>query len=201
MQISEIFYSIQGEGPKTGEKAVFIRLAGCNLRCKFCDAKYAYKGGELALNELIAKIKMYDCNNIIWTGGEPALQIKEIYKIIRKLKGYSHDIETNGTFFFLPRLFETIVISPKKQAINNNLTRKYKELNNVYFKFVVGNLKDYIFWKKFAGDLKIKKQKVYFMPEAKTRKILIEKSKWLISQAKKGGFNFSGRLQILKGFN
>lgn len=199
MQISEVFYSIQGEGPKAGERAVFIRLAGCNLRCKFCDSKYAYKGRELKLDKLIAKIKKYHCNKIIWTGGEPALQIKEIYKAIRKLKDYSHSMETNGTFCFLPGLFETIVVSPKKQAINKNLIERYKGRNNVYFKFVVKNLKDYIFWKKFAENLKIKKQKIYFMPEAKTRKILIEKSNWLISQAQKDGFNFSSRLQILKG--
>lgn len=200
MQISEVFYSIQGEGPKTGEKAVFIRLAGCNLRCRFCDSKYAYKGRELRLNKLIAKIKNYNCNNIIWTGGEPLIQKKKIYEAIKRLKNYKHNIETNGTSTFCQKLFKTTVISPKKQAINKNLIKRYKYGENVYFKFVVKNLKDYTFWKKFAENLKIKKQKIYFMPEAKTRKILIKKSKWLISQAQKDGFNFSSRLQILKGF-
>lgn len=200
MQISKIFYSIQGEGPKTGEKAVFIRLAGCNLRCSFCDSKYAYHGRELKLNELIAKIKKYDCNNIIWTGGEPALQIKEICKVIKKLKNYKHSIETNGTFYFPAELFKTIVISPKKQSINKTLIKKYKELDNVYFKFVVGDLKDYIFWKKFIKDLKIKKQKVYFMPEASNKITLIKNTKWVKVLVKKDNFNFSGRLQILKAF-
>lgn len=200
MKISEIFYSVQGEGPETGKKAVFIRLAGCSLKCKFCDTKYAYRGYNLEKESIIKEIEKYRCKHIIWTGGEPTLQINGISGVINKLKKYKYSIETNGTFPFNTNLFSTIVISPKKQAINKELIKKYKGFNNVYFKFVVNKDKDYNFWIDLIKELKIPKKNIYFMPEAKDKKTLIQRSKWLIKKTKQDGFNFSNRLQIIKGF-
>ena len=82
MEISEIFYSIQGEGPNIGKRSIFIRTAGCNLSCKFCDTKYSYKGKNFTREEIINIVKdiskRYNTNQIVWTGGEPTLQIKEL---------------------------------------------------------------------------------------------------------------------------
>jgi organic radical activating enzyme len=200
MRISEIFYSTQGEGPKIREKRIFIRLAKCNLKCKFCDTKYAYKGEEYEIGSVINRIKSYDCKHLIWTGGEPTLQINEIVRLINKLKDYSHDIETNGTNCFPVKLFSTAVISPKKQAINEALITEYKKCKNVYFKFVVENRRNYEFWKKLIRELKIPKNKIYFMPEAKDKKTLFKKSKWLRPKTMEDNFNFSIRLQILEDF-
>ncbi|RLF30939.1 MAG: hypothetical protein DRM98_06200, partial [Thermoplasmata archaeon] len=75
MKINEIFYSIQGEGKWTGLPNIFIRTAGCNLRCTFCDTKYAYENGvELQVEEIINKITQYPCKHVCITGGEPLLQ-------------------------------------------------------------------------------------------------------------------------------
>jgi 7-carboxy-7-deazaguanine synthase len=200
MKISEIFYSIQGEGPKTGEKAIFVRLAGCNLKCRFCDSKYAHKGATLKLGTIINKIKTYKCKNVIWTGGEPTLQIKKIIKIINKLKNYFHNIETNATNYLPTKSFDTIVLSPKKQRLNEQLIKRYRNFKNVYFKFVIENKKNYEFWKKLTEKLKIPKCKAYFMPEAKDKETLLKKSKWLAKIVKKDGFNFSTRIQILHNF-
>ena len=200
MEISEIFYSIQGEGPEIGKKVIFVRLAKCNLRCKFCDTKYAWRGKKLRNEEIVDNIKKYSCKSIVWTGGEPTIQ-RGVSNIIYKLKNYSHDLETNGTFYFQPKLFKTVVISPKKQAINKNLIKKYKDFDNVYFKFVVEDLKNYNFWKNLIGNMGIKKSKVYFMPEAKNKKTLLKNIKWLLPLINKDGFNFSNRLQIIKNFH
>lgn len=200
MKVSEIFYSIQGEGPKAGRKSIFIRLAGCNLRCEFCDSKYAYKGKEMKIKDIINKIKNYPCKIIVWTGGEPSLQMEELTKTINILKNYSHELETNGTNHIPVEPFKTIVISPKKQALNKRLIKKCKDYDNIYFKFVTENKKNYEFWKKLADELDLSKNKVCFMPEAKTKQKLIEKSKWLSEKTKEDGFKFSTRLQILNGF-
>jgi len=197
MNISEIFYSSQGEGPETGKKAIFIRLGGCNLRCKFCDTKYAYRGKMLQREKIINIIKSYPCKHIIWTGGEPTLQINDIIKLIAKLKDYSYNIETNGTNYFPIRLFHKSIISPKKQMLNIRLIKEYKDYDNVYFKFVIENKKNYEFWKRLVEKLGIKRDKSFFMPEAKNLKSLNEKSKWLVAKCKKDRFNFSNRLHIL----
>ena len=77
MKIYEIFYSIQGEGRWTGLPNIFIRTAGCNLRCTFCDTTYAYDvKREMTVTEIVKEIKKYNCNNICITGGEPLIQIE-----------------------------------------------------------------------------------------------------------------------------
>ena len=76
MKINEIFYSIQGEGNWTGFPNIFIRTAGCNLRCSYCDTKYAYyKFKEIKILNILEIVKKYNCNKICITGGEPLLRI------------------------------------------------------------------------------------------------------------------------------
>ena len=74
MKINEIFYSIQGEGYWTGLPNIFIRLTGCNLRCRYCDTTYAYKDGEeMSISQIIEVIKKYPCEYVCITGGEPLI--------------------------------------------------------------------------------------------------------------------------------
>ncbi len=97
--ITEIFYSIQGEGILSGLPTIFIRTTGCNLRCSYCDTPYAYDTGvEMHLAEILTEIKKYPCNNVCVTGGEPLLQ-PEIYNLLDRLlhHKYSVSIETNGS--------------------------------------------------------------------------------------------------------
>ena len=109
LKVNEIFYSIQGEGANTGMPAIFIRLSGCNLRCPFCDTKHE-KFTEMYVDEVLQEVKKYDCLNIVWTGGEPTLQLTD--EILSEFQNYYNCIETNGTKP-LPELIDYIACSPK----------------------------------------------------------------------------------------
>ena len=75
LQVTEIFYSIQGESSFAGQPCVFIRLTGCPLRCTWCDTDYAFYGGErLTFETILKQVKSYDCRLVEVTGGEPLSQ-------------------------------------------------------------------------------------------------------------------------------
>ncbi|WP_025270732.1 7-carboxy-7-deazaguanine synthase QueE [Hippea sp. KM1] len=141
VDVSEIFYSIQGEGTKIGQKAIFIRLCGCNLTCPFCDTKYALNCKNPMDDEKIyATIKDFPTKNIIFTGGEPVLRDDFMAYFMEKHSDYSYFLETNGTLFPQKsiKLFSHIVVSPKVFAINKDaLKRIIETAASVEFKFVV----------------------------------------------------------------
>lgn len=110
-EVNEIFYSLQGEGGRQGEASIFIRLTQCNLSCDFCDTDFE-TGKKMSVDEILSKIKEYPCKWIIWTGGEPTLQLTDAILAYFKERGYHQAIESNG----LKPLSERIdykVISPK----------------------------------------------------------------------------------------
>jgi len=109
LKVVEIFYSIQGEGANTGMPAIFIRLSGCNLNCWFCDTEW-HKYIEMSIPDILNNIQQYPCKNIIWTGGEPTLQLTD--EILSHFEGYYHCIETNGTHP-VPSRIDYISCSPK----------------------------------------------------------------------------------------
>jgi len=119
LKIVEIFYSLQGEGANTGKPFVFIRLSNCNLNCWFCDTDWN-KGQEYTLEQLLNEVNQYSCKNILWTGGEPTLQLTD--KILRHFEGYYHAIETNGTNE-VPSLIDYITVSPKVKPSEIKPTR------------------------------------------------------------------------------
>ena len=99
LQVTEIFKSIQGESSLSGTPCVFIRLTGCNLRCRYCDTVCAYEGGNwLSIDDILSKVDDYKCNLVEITGGEPLLQ-NGVYLLISALlkTGKSILIETNGS--------------------------------------------------------------------------------------------------------
>ena len=93
----EIFESLQGEGRNTGRPVVFVRFAGCNLACPWCDTDVA-KRFELSLEELVAEVRTHRAKSVILTGGEPTIQ-KGMDELVAALKaaGYWIGVETNGT--------------------------------------------------------------------------------------------------------
>lgn len=96
MRISEIFYSLQGEGKYTGIPAVFVRLAGCNLRCSFCDTEFeSYT--EMTEAEVVEEVLRYPAETVILTGGEPTLQLTSSLLYALSQQGRKVHIETNGT--------------------------------------------------------------------------------------------------------
>lgn len=99
LRVNEIFIGIQGESTHIGKTCVFVRLTGCNLRCSYCDTKYAYdEGADMTLDEIAARVAAFRCRTVEITGGEPLLQSGTI-ELARRLAAEGHDtlVETNGT--------------------------------------------------------------------------------------------------------
>src|ERR1700741_4461519 len=101
MFISEIFYSIQGEGELTGVPSAFIRTSGCNLRCSWCDTKYAswtQEGMEMPIDEIVIEDSQFPTDYVVLTGGEPMVA-KGIHQLASQLKemGKHITIETAAT--------------------------------------------------------------------------------------------------------
>ena len=119
MRVKEIFYSLQGEGCHTGRAAIFVRFAGCNLQCPFCDTDFK-NGEEITDLEVLNKIEQLseDCKFIVLTGGEPTLQVKDDFIRLLQRKGYYVAMETNGTRE-IPQLIDWVTVSPKKHFTRN----------------------------------------------------------------------------------
>ena len=111
-RVNDIFYSLQGEGHNTGRAAVFIRFAGCNLRCSFCDTEFdSYR--EMTSEEIIAAIASYPARFVVLTGGEPTLQVDEAFVDQLHHHGYEVAMESNGTRP-APRNLDWLTVSPKE---------------------------------------------------------------------------------------
>lgn len=153
-KVNEIFKSIQGESTYAGLPCTFVRLAGCNLRCTYCDTNYAYyHGKELSDEEIISKIKEYGVNCIEFTGGEPLLQ-EETPPLLKTLldKGYNVLIETNGSICIGcldKRLTIIMDIKTPKSGMSERMNLKNLELlkSNDEVKFVLLSESDFI-WAK-----------------------------------------------------
>lgn len=118
LQLAEIFYSIQGEGAFSGTPAVFVRLAGCNLSCDFCDTDYSLKFFA-SVDEVVAKVRELGgaCPMVILTGGEPLAQ-RETLELIDALRrdGRRVHIESNGTMYTDLPQDVWLCVSPKERV-------------------------------------------------------------------------------------
>jgi len=127
LRVVEIFKSIQGEGANAGRAAVFVRLAGCNLSCWYCDTKWT-DSTTMTVREILIEVNRlsdpceYPNNLLIWTGGEPTLQLTD--EILESFGDYFNCIETNGTNP-VPAKIEYISCSPKvsPQELKKNFAR------------------------------------------------------------------------------
>jgi 7-carboxy-7-deazaguanine synthase len=131
LKICEIFESIQGEGRYQGTPAIFVRLSGCTRNCSFCDSKYHIISKELTLDQIVKEIDSSKASTVIFTGGEPLVQWKQLYKFLIAFCKYSTKVyplkihlETNGDLikdvkFFKKLLscFDYICISPKEPKV------------------------------------------------------------------------------------
>ena len=98
LTVNEIFHSIQGESTYVGRPCVFVRLTACDLRCSWCDTPYAFhEGHKMSLDDIIDKVKTFECPVVEITGGEPLLQ-KEVYPLMQRLldDGLTVMVETGG---------------------------------------------------------------------------------------------------------
>ena len=153
MRVVEKFVSINGEGLRSGELAVFIRFANCNLRCSYCDTKYSFINPiytEESIDEIVEYVKSTGVKNVTLTGGEPLIQ-NEIKELMIELSNIGNriEIETNGSiniapYFNIPNVTFTLDYKLKGSGMekymdltNYNLLRK-----NDVIKFVVSDYDD-----------------------------------------------------------
>lgn len=167
LKVNEIFYSIQGESLYTGLPCVFVRLTGCNLRCAYCDTRYAYEEGELyTTDQIMDQIAAFGCKRVAITGGEPLLQ-EDAPRLATRLLDTGHDVlvETNGSLNIdrmdarCSRIVD--IKCPSSSMDHHNDPANISRLTpHDQVKFVIGSRDDYDFSKRarpalpdfFSGD-------------------------------------------------
>ena len=148
--INEIFYSIQGEGSRAGERCIFIRLTGCGLRCTYCDTEYAfYEGEDMPIEMILNKISSYNCKLVELTGGEP-LEQEGAFELMTLLadNGYEVMLETGGHIDISPvdlRVKRIVDLkTPSSGMSKRNLYSNIEYLKaHDEIKFVIGDRLDY----------------------------------------------------------
>ena len=152
LKINEIFFSIQGESLYAGRPCIFIRLSGCNLRCTYCDTRYAWdEGAAMPFREIIETVKQFDCRLVEITGGEPLIQ-EATPSLVAELihSGYTVLMETNGSIDIRQLPVDCIKIMDIKCPSSNESGKNI--LGNIPFlglkdqvKFVISDFGDYCF--------------------------------------------------------
>lgn len=159
MRVTEIFYSIQGESSHAGRPCVFVRLTGCNLRCRWCDSEYTFTGGEtMSLDEVLARVRAYGCNLVEITGGEPLAQA-EAFQLIARLcdEGFEVLIETSGSIDIAPvDRRAKIILDVKCPGSGEESRNRWENLDRLRphdeIKFVIADRADYDFAKRIVEE-------------------------------------------------
>lgn len=219
MKISKIFYSLQGEGKLIGMPSTFVRAAGCNLRCTWCDTPYTSwepVGDALTVDEILARVRTYPARHVVVTGGEP-MAAPDIGALSHRLRGagYHVTMETAGTVWS-DITCDLASISPKLsnstprqreggkwadahegQRINIDVIRRLMALGDYQLKFVVQEPADI----EEIGALLARigehdPASVMLMPQGTTARELAGRAQWLVPLCKEGGFRYCPRLHI-----
>lgn len=222
MKISELFFSIQGEGELTGIPSVFVRTSGCNLRCRWCDTKYSSwtpEGENVDIEELVEKVCSYPARHVVITGGEPmiAKDIKEFVDLLKQ-SGKHITIETAGTIAPNGIQCDLASISPKlsdstpekgeiseewierhdSTRIDYNILNEWIDSYEFQLKFVVSRREEINEVKciidKIQGD--ILPEKVLLMPEGTDSETIHSRYDMLVDLCKENGFRMCNRLHL-----
>ncbi len=218
MRINEIFYSLHGEGFLAGAPSVFIRLAGCPLRCRWCDTKYAWDemaGAHYSIEKVVQTIQQWPSKLVVITGGEPMIN-SDLTLLAQTLKasGKHITIETAGIAFIpdlpcdlmsiSPKVSNSTPTDPELAAIHEDsrldlaVLRELIDNYNYQLKFVVdskADLPEILQTIEKIGN--VDSEKVMLMPQAKTRDELLAKSPMVAEMCKQASLAFSQRSQIL----
>lgn len=211
--VSELFHSIQGEGPYAGTPATFIRLGYCNLRCGWCDAWYTWDPVRVDLKKTLYRLdtdvvlKQIDetDNLVVVTGGEPLMQQEAIKELMSKSRYRLWQMETNGTIKPLnfPRTM-SFVVSPKL-ANNGRDSLKRRMIPEVIkwfagtaatFKFVIVGKDCITQVREFQLVYRIPPGRIYLMPEGTDSDLLNHRMPMLFEACKQYGYKYSDRLHI-----
>ena len=181
MRVTEIFHSIQGESTHAGRPCAFIRLTGCNLRCRWCDSEYTFTGGDrMSIDEIVEQVKSYGCKLVEVTGGEPLAQ-PESFDLIRRLcdEGFEVLIETSGSIDIEPvDRRATIILDvkcPGSGEVEKNRWENLDELENRRrgrrrstpddeIKFVIADRRDYDWARRVIDERKLDRWTILFSP-------------------------------------
>ncbi len=218
MRVVETFYSLQGEGTLVGVPSVFIRLAGCPLRCRWCDTAYAWDysaGEELGPAEIVERIGRWPGKFVVLTGGEPLAGPDLVVRpgladLTGRLKdrGMHITIETAGTLFVPDLACDLMSISPKlgnstSPALHPIECRDPQILGRLMaaypcqLKFVIDSPQDIDEVREVLDRLgPLDPTRVLLMPQARTREELLAKSPLVVELCRETGFRFCDRLHI-----
>ena len=218
MKISEIFYSIQGEGMLAGVPSVFIRTSGCNLRCTWCDTPYTSwmpEGAEMTVESILDAVRRHGATHAVVTGGEPMLQ-DEVVTLTQRLKdlGLHVTIETAGTVF-QPVACDLMSISPKlanstpwereegrwgaqheRLRYQPQVLKKLMSACPYQLKFVVSARDDLQEIEVVLTETNADRNRVILMPEGTDSGVVHERSVWLVEVCKSAHFRYGPRLHI-----
>ena len=212
MRVNEFFYSLQGEGRLAGTPSVFIRLAGCPLRCRWCDTAYAQDplaGTEQTAQSLLDRMVEYPTRHVVVTGGEPLVQdgLGDFLRVCSEA-GAHITLETAGLQYrsnlpihlisISPKLANSSADTPQDKRLNVDAIRQLMEAYPYQLKFVVDRPEDLNEIAECVQRLEtVDPEQVYLMPQAGRREAYIEKSVWLSEYCLQTGFAFSPRLHVM----
>jgi 7-carboxy-7-deazaguanine synthase len=217
--VSEVFGpTLQGEGPNTGQTAAFIRLGSCNLSCRWCDTAFTWDQNRYDLarelrvsrtQDVAAEALALSPRLVILTGGEPGLQAGEAARLMRILgaAGCRVEVETSGTVPLGAMVDATalLVVSPKlsnagmrpEARLRWNVLHSLAALPQTVFKFVVADADELTEVDAVAERLSLRSSKVWIMPEATERDVLLQRMALLAGPVAERGWSLSNRLQVL----
>ncbi len=162
LHLIELYKSVQGESSFAGVPCIFVRLAGCNLRCAWCDSEYTFTGGKpFNFDDIVEQIeRLQPCKLIEFTGGEPMLQARELLPLMQRLinQGYTIMMETSGErpLAEVPKAVHKIVdvkCPGAGSAANSFRMENLAALtNNDEVKFVISDRVDYEFAREFIRE-------------------------------------------------
>ena len=222
MKISELFFSIQGEGELTGIPSVFVRTSGCNLRCRWCDTKYSSwtpEGENVDIEELVERVCSYPARHVVVTGGEPmiAKDIKEFVDLLKQ-SGKHITIETAGTIAPNGIQCDLASISPKlsdstpekgeiseewierhdSTRIDHDILNEWIDSYEFQLKFVVSRKEEINEVKCIIDKIEsdILPEKVLLMPEGTDSETIHSRYDMLVDLCKENGFRMCNRLHL-----
>lgn len=212
--------TLQGEGPSTGQQALFIRMSRCNLSCPGCDTPYTWdwtrfdprqESTQLSVDELYEWVAGQTVRLIVITGGEPLLQQDRLLPLVHSLanEGRRIEIETNGTITPSPDLIGSVTrfnVSPKTSSFAGADTDENKRINphalevlassgKAIFKFVISrreDLDEVAHYEQLFGLAP-----VWVMPEGTSARTVLDRMTWLADEAIRRSWNLSTRLHTL----